>query len=332
MRRKSIGLMLAAFAILVGSVVNADDEKIAKHLYNKLSEAKQQGSLKNFTLDLEVKDGVVFFSGRVTDKTQKVMVLTLAQKAQPLGVVEIRDGIAVAPKPVAAKPVAPKPVAPKPVAPKPVAPKPVAAKPLAAKPIAAKPIAAKQVATQPVNNEPSSETSTRVKRASASTPVQDFDYLSTRAPKPAPPTQVAAPAAVPVQQVVPAPIPEPAIQTAALPERLAVPANYGNAPVPVQAQMQAPRYLPAAGTGAAPAGARYDEPGLPAYAWPSYAAHPNYGAVTYPKTYSPTAWPYIGPFYPYPQVPLGWRKVTLEWDDGWWYLDFNDNKSRRRRR
>ena len=78
MRRKSIGLMLAAFAILVGSVVNADDEKIAKHLYNKLSEAKQQGSLKNFTLDLEVKDGVVFFSGRVTDKTQKVMVFVTA--------------------------------------------------------------------------------------------------------------------------------------------------------------------------------------------------------------------------------------------------------------
>ena len=67
-----------------------------------------------------------------------------------------------------------------------------------------------------------------------------------------------------------------------------------------------------------------DHPQMPGYAWPGYAAHPNYAAVTYPKQYSPTAWPYIGPFYPYPQVPLGWRKVTLEWDDGWWYLDFND--------
>ena len=28
------------------------------------------------------------------------------------------------------------------------------------------------------------------------------------------------------------------------------------------------------------------------------------------------AWPYIGPFYPDPQVPLGWRKVTLKRDDG----------------
>ena len=67
---------------------------------------------------------------------------------------------------------------------------------------------------------------------------------------------------------------------------------------------------------------RYDQPNMPSYAWPSYAAYPNYSAVTYPKQYSPSAWPYIGPFYPYPQVPLGWRKVALEWDDGLWYLDF----------
>ncbi len=68
----------------------------------------------------------------------------------------------------------------------------------------------------------------------------------------------------------------------------------------------------------------YDQPNMPNYAWPAYASYPNYAAVTYPTQYSATAWPYIGPFYPYPQVPLGWRKVTLEWDDGWWFLDFHD--------
>ena len=83
-----------------------------------------------------------------------------------------------------------------------------------------------------------------------------------------------------------------------------------------------PAYVPGTGGGVAPAG--YDQPQLPAYAWPSYAPYPNYAALTYPKQYSPTAWPYIGPFYPYPQVPLGWRKVTLEWDDGWWFLDFKN--------
>ena len=86
-----------------------------------------------------------------------------------------------------------------------------------------------------------------------------------------------------------------------------------------------PMYMPGSGVGIAPA--RYDHPYMPGYAWPSYAACPNYAAVTYPKQYSPTAWPYIGPFYPYPQVPLGWRKVTLEWDDGWWFLDFKDRRT-----
>lgn len=88
-----------------------------------------------------------------------------------------------------------------------------------------------------------------------------------------------------------------------------------------------PSYVPSNG-GITPA--TYDHPYMPNYSWPSYASYPNYSALTYPKQYSPTAWPYIGPFYPYPQVPMGWRKVTLEWDDGWWFLDFNDGSRRRR--
>ena len=70
-----------------------------------------------------------------------------------------------------------------------------------------------------------------------------------------------------------------------------------------------------------------DNPSMPGYAWPSYASYPNYAALSYPQQYSPTAWPYIGPFYPYPQVPLAWRKVSLEWDDGWWFLDFSAHNS-----
>ena len=84
-----------------------------------------------------------------------------------------------------------------------------------------------------------------------------------------------------------------------------------------------PMYAPGAAAGG-PAPIHYDHPVMPAYAWPSYSAYPNYASITYPKQYSPTAWPYIGPFYPYPQVPLGWRKVSLEWDDGWWWLNFKD--------
>lgn len=70
----------------------------------------------------------------------------------------------------------------------------------------------------------------------------------------------------------------------------------------------------------------HNSPNLPSHAFPSYAAYPNYSAVSYPQQYSASAWPYIGPFYPYPQVPLGWRKASLVWEDGSWNLEF-DNKT-----
>lgn len=66
----------------------------------------------------------------------------------------------------------------------------------------------------------------------------------------------------------------------------------------------------------------FDQPNLPNHSWPTYGTYPNYAQVAYPKQYSASAWPYIGPFYPYPQVPLGWRKVQMEWDDGYWQLNF----------
>lgn len=72
----------------------------------------------------------------------------------------------------------------------------------------------------------------------------------------------------------------------------------------------------------------YNMPHLPEYAWPAYASYPNYAQVTYPADYSASAWPYIGPFYPYPQIPLGWRQAQLEWDDGHWSLNFNPRTNR----
>jgi hypothetical protein len=69
-------------------------------------------------------------------------------------------------------------------------------------------------------------------------------------------------------------------------------------------------------------------PGQPNYAWPSYAPYPNFSAVGYPTAYPWQAWPNIGPPYPYPEVPLDWRAVTLRWDDGIWWLDFKKNYTR----
>ena len=69
-------------------------------------------------------------------------------------------------------------------------------------------------------------------------------------------------------------------------------------------------------------------PNQPNYAWPSYAPPGNFSAVGYPTAYPWQAWPNIGPFYPYPEVPQDWRAVTLRWDDGIWWLDFKKNYTR----
>lgn len=139
----------------------------------------------------------------------------------------------------------------------------------------------------------------------------------------------AAPALVAPEEIAPAAGPQPVF--APQPTLAPQPATLPVATRPMRINRRfapnsapVPEYVPGTGGGVAPA--MYDQAAMPNYAWPSYAAYPNYGALTYPKQYSPTAWPYIGPFYPYPQVPLGWRKVTLEWDDGWWFLDFSDNR------
>jgi hypothetical protein len=72
----------------------------------------------------------------------------------------------------------------------------------------------------------------------------------------------------------------------------------------------------------APAPGPYDlnPPKMPPYAWPTYAPYNNYSRVAYPELYPHQSWPFIGPLYPFPKVPLGWRAVKLEWQDGHWWL------------
>src|SRR5262249_62354621 len=110
-----------------------------------------------------------------------------------------------------------------------------------------------------------------------------------RAPPPAPPP------ATPPASVPPPPPAETTARGTATPEplpvfRTGVPAYYGLNPPP-----------------------------LPPYAWPTYAPYNNYSRVAYPQAYPYNSFPYIGPYYPFPKVPLGWRKVVLEWEDGHWY-------------
>jgi hypothetical protein len=61
-------------------------------------------------------------------------------------------------------------------------------------------------------------------------------------------------------------------------------------------------------------------PRMPPYAWPTYAPYNNFSRVAYPLAYPYNSWPFIGPVYPFPKVPLGWRAVKLEWQDGYWWF------------
>ncbi|GIW96054.1 MAG: BON domain-containing protein [Pirellulaceae bacterium] len=264
------------------------DEQIARQIYDRLQQYKQAGQLHGFRLDMRVQDGTVILDGYVPEAEQKTLALEVARRVP--GVYQVVDMIRIEP-----------------------------------------PMASFQTVSTTAD-------SARRRVMPESTPVAQ--------PAPAQPNVAnrIQPSTSPAAQQPPlVPSPEPALQPlpqsvlSATPQPNAQPLAQPVAPmavVPVpsavyynyQPQAALPAAQPiAAGYGAVTGGiaqVRYDHPQLPNYAWPSYAAYPNYAAVTYPKQYSPAAWPYIGPFYPYPQVPLGWRKVTLEWDDGWWQLDF----------
>jgi hypothetical protein len=117
------------------------------------------------------------------------------------------------------------------------------------------------------------------------------------------------------------------------PQGQAYPAGYQQGPPPGPATPMGPGgmppYPPAYGAqGMGPGPAVYNSPNMPDHSWPTYAQYPNSAAVSYPQAYSASAWPYIGPFYPYPQVPLGWRDATLRWDDGQWNLMFKPRTDR----
>lgn len=267
------------------------DDQIARQIYETLQQYKQAGYLHGFRLDMQVHQGTVVLEGQVPQPEQKQLALEVARRVP--GVYQVVDMIRV--------------------------------------------------------ESPSSAVLQTVSTADTSTRRRQPATTERTAPTPASPqgdmSQPVANAAPSALQPI-APVPLQAVPNSAIavaPQTSAPTAAAPQAPVAVMPHSQPvyhayqPAAQPAPTTGlpaAAPIAAyygsltggvaqvRYDHPQLPNYAWPSYAAYPNYAAVTYPKQYSPAAWPYIGPFYPYPQVPLGWRKVTLQWDDGWWYLDF----------
>ncbi|QDS86980.1 periplasmic protein [Rosistilla ulvae] len=249
------------------------DRELNARITKALTQAKQDGRLRGFAMDITTNGGEVWLQGRTVTSEQRETMLEIVRNVP--GVTNVLNDINVMMK----------------------------------------------------------DDSGRVRQASDAVPV----FSAAPVPMPSPglaPTSVH-------------PVPRPAVAQAAphagmtrSPARMmpvpyrpsTMPQPYANASNGMavnRATMMGGQPMPMqpASAGMAYGSPRTDQPNLPNYAWPGYSAYPNYAALSYPKQYSPSAWPYIGPFYPYPQVPLNWRKVTLEWDDGWWQLDYS-SKSR----
>ncbi|MEM8865836.1 MAG: BON domain-containing protein [Planctomycetota bacterium] len=284
-------LVLGAAALLWPASVQAqspDQQAMAQKIATGIRES---GKLTNYRVGVKYQDGVAWLLGSVTDPSQEQMAIELANQMD--GVEHVISKLEVG----SGQP---------------------------------------QKAATPAKTD-AEETSTGVllqllDESPAEQEEEQAGKTVAYEPKPLKTTKRAKPAPSrlalrnqPARQTARRGMPQPFARTTPGPmpqagQRGVQPAQYG------AVQQAAPQgYVPAGGRGGAQ-GVSYDSPNMPGYAWPSYAAHPNYSAVTYPKQYSPTAWPYIGPFYPYPQVPLGWRKVALEWDDGWWFLDFSHHQ------
>jgi hypothetical protein len=306
MRRFLLGFLVAAITAVVPALALAGNQQVAEEIAKRL---KTSGQMSDYKIGVKYQNGTAWLHGRVSSPEQMKTALRLTFKTD--SVERVVNELTVAP-PETARPAQAE-----------LAQTDASAPRNRATPAAYNPLREQDASIAKTQSEKPSllkrlEASARRKpktEASQMMPVREVapvrnDQLPNS--KPSTITQVAAeePQELPASARQAKPVARVAMQPC-----VRGPVAPNGAPMPMY-------NLATAQAGVAPA--RYDQPCMPNYAWPSYAAYPNYAAVTYPKQYSPTAWPYIGPFYPYPQVPLGWRKVTLEWDSGWWFLDFKD--------
>ncbi len=308
MRKLLTGLVIAAITTVLPTLAMADNQEVANEIARKL---RDSGKLTKYKIGVKYQDGTAWLQGEVQDQQQLNVALKTVFSTP--GVTRVVNqmtmrSVATAEKPSQSKPLRSAKGA--------LAPEKSSVAQRLERIIDGGAKAQKEPADMPASGR-----ADRIADSVNQTPIRQVSTATQRESTPVP-QQTRTVAANPVRA---------AASHNRLPARSnrPIPVAYIQAPggVPQAATPGGPipAYVPGVGGGVAPA--RYDQPHLPNHSWPSYAAYPNYAAVTYPRQYSPTAWPFIGPFYPYPQVPLGWRKVTLEWDDGWWMLDFEDSPS-----
>jgi osmotically-inducible protein OsmY len=357
MRRLVLGMAIT-FGTLAPTWARADDQQIALDIVQQLKAYQSQGQLRGFKIDLQVDQGTVLLTGRVADQDQQQLALAIAQQVE--GVTQVVNDLEVISTAERAKSPArddsPNRFALSNLArtkllgseeAAPVAPSAGKTIPMAAQVPVTPLVDDEQIAQQIYQRLQKHQESGELKGFHLDLRVEDgsvvLDGRVSTARQKSLTLDVArrVPGVYQVVDMIRVEKDSNGRNVVPVSNTHSV-ANPNNVPLPLQSAYANP--LPAIPQGAyasqtqlsgqpvpmmahhaSTAGiapVRYDHPNLPNYAWPSYAAYPNYAAVTYPRQYSASAWPYIGPFYPYPQVPLGWRKVALEWRDGWWQLDF----------
>jgi len=263
MRRLLTGLVVAATTALIPMLAWASNQETADQIVQQL---KSSGQLTDYKIGVRYQEGTAYLTGRVTSEEQRDAALKIAAKTP--GVTKVINEMTIGNSDSqAAAPVASQTDNPLRYGQTASAPKPGLAQRLES--ALSNNSEAKAAQTLPqAQRVPNSFTAAKVAPVSAEEAVYEPNQV---------PTQIAKPMAASrrTQQVAMQPSSQQGMMAS------------NGAPLPMYT---------ASANNAAPA--RYDQPCLPNYAWPSYAAYPNYAAVTYPKQYSATAWPYIGPFYP----------------------------------
>ena len=297
MRRLVLGIAVAvtSFMPVLGM---ADDQQIADFIKNRLQAEQEQGNLRGFNVDMRVEEGIVSFKGHVSNAAQEMTILKTAQRAGHLGVVRVVDDIDVNAGPEQASPYrnagfeqSQQQSAQTYVAPQSYL--------QGSTTILQAPPQQRAPQLQQVQQSPQMQQQILQLQQQISQLQQQRQEQPQQTTNPYRQISTQEYPVTAVEGIVTGgdPLPFATSEGCATGSCDSVAHSAGPAPLPI----------PQGGGASAHSGA----PNLPGYSWPGYAAHPNYAAVTYPKQYSASAWPYIGPFYPYPQVPLGCVRFPL---------------------
>ncbi len=299
MRHLVVGLVVAGITVIAPLGAFASNQDVANQIHDNLKLAEKAGDLTKYRIGVKYQEGTAWLQGRVSSEGEMNKAVEVASNTQ--GVTRVVNNLVVSAGEESRGPnraqVQPR--------------KTGLAERLQG---IVRNVGPSSQKTQKTPSRPSTTAGSPVAQAA---PVEASEVRQASASAP-----LAAPR--PVMEYAVQPAAPVSASRASTQQPLPVGYMQNMTPEPMMMGGHSGAPVPMSGmAGCAPA--HYDHAQMPNYAWPSYAAYPNYAGVTYPRQYSPTAWPYIGPFYPYPQVPLGWRRVTLEWDDGWWWLDFKDS-------